>query len=258
MDNLLSIGDVAKLRNINVQSLRYYEKLGILIPAKINPDTGYRYYSSDQIIILDTILLCIEIGIPLKSLRNYVNSNGELEFEHLLRDGRKIAMEKIEKIETDLDSIDRTLRHVTAQKKFINRNGLYTRFIFERHYIEEDCPVNMDSSMYDRTLSRLFDICRKNSLHSLFQHGTIMHYKDGVCDRCTMFLEVLSSDSPLIHKFADGNYICCQQKREAHADPLDIFSSEYFKDKDSYVIVSCMSPDTYRYDDVVLEMQIVQ
>ena len=56
MENLLSIGEVAKIRNVNVQSLRYYEKLGILIPAYINPDTGYRYYSLEQIMILDTII----------------------------------------------------------------------------------------------------------------------------------------------------------------------------------------------------------
>lgn len=69
MENLLSIGEVAKIRNVNVQSLRYYEKLGILIPAYINPETGYRYYSLEQIMILDTIILCVDLGIPLKDLK---------------------------------------------------------------------------------------------------------------------------------------------------------------------------------------------
>ncbi len=84
MNNFLSIGELAKLRNVNVQSLRYYEKLGILIPAYINPKSGYRYYSLEQIMILDTIILCIDLGIPLKDLKNYVNADGELEFEYLL------------------------------------------------------------------------------------------------------------------------------------------------------------------------------
>lgn len=76
MNNFLSIGELAKLRNVNVQSLRYYEKLGILVPAYINPENGYRYYSLDQIMILDTIILCIDLGIPLKDLKNYVNTEG--------------------------------------------------------------------------------------------------------------------------------------------------------------------------------------
>ena len=83
MNHLLSIGELTKLRNVNVQSLRYYEKLGILVPVYINPESGYRYYSLEQIMILDTIILCIELGIPLKDLKNYVDDKGQLEFEHL-------------------------------------------------------------------------------------------------------------------------------------------------------------------------------
>ena len=98
MGNLLSIGEVAKIRDTNVQSLRYYEKLGILIPAYINPDSGYRYYTPDQIMILDTIILCIELGIPLKELKEYVGKDGQLEFERLLNYGRMLAKEKIQKI----------------------------------------------------------------------------------------------------------------------------------------------------------------
>lgn len=91
MENYLSIGEVAKIRNIDVQSLRYYEKLGILIPAYINLQTGYRYYSMEQLMILDTAILCIDLGIPLKRLKEYVDSDGQLEFERLLRDGKKIG-----------------------------------------------------------------------------------------------------------------------------------------------------------------------
>ena len=116
MNNFLSIGELAKLRNVNVQSLRYYEKLGVLVPAYINPESGYRYYSLEQIMILDTIILCIDLGIPLKDLKNYVNADGELEFEYLLKDGKKLAKEKIRKIESSIDSINRTLQHINAQK----------------------------------------------------------------------------------------------------------------------------------------------
>lgn len=118
MKQFLSIGEVAKARNVNVQSLRYYEKLGILIPAYTNPQNGYRYYTLEQIMILDTILLCIDLGIPLKELINYVDDNGQLQFERLLEDGQRLAKEKIQKIQENLHFIDHTLQHVHAQKAF--------------------------------------------------------------------------------------------------------------------------------------------
>ena len=46
----------------------------------------------------EVAILCIDLGIPLKDLKNYVNTDGELEFEHLLKDGKKLAKEKIKKI----------------------------------------------------------------------------------------------------------------------------------------------------------------
>ena len=109
MNQYLSIGEVAKARGVNVQSLRYYEKLGILVPAYINPENGYRYYSLEQIMILDTIILCVDLGIPLKNLKNYVDEDGQLKFEQLLQDGRQLARKKIQKIEEKINDLKERL-----------------------------------------------------------------------------------------------------------------------------------------------------
>ena len=46
--DLFKIGEVAKLFNISVSTLRYYEKLGLVMPEEVDPDTGYRYYSREM------------------------------------------------------------------------------------------------------------------------------------------------------------------------------------------------------------------
>ena len=65
MKNYFLISEFAKLRDININSLRYYEKLGLLKPAYVEERTGYRYYSAEQVSVLNKILLCINLGIPL-------------------------------------------------------------------------------------------------------------------------------------------------------------------------------------------------
>ncbi len=42
---LFSIGKLSKLTGVHVQSLRYYETIGILKPAYIDPESHYRYYT---------------------------------------------------------------------------------------------------------------------------------------------------------------------------------------------------------------------
>lgn len=256
MNNLLSIGELAKLRDINVQSLRYYEKLGILIPAYINPDTGYRYYSLEQIMILDTIILCIDLGIPLKDLKNYVNADGELEFEHLLKDGKKLAKEKIRKIESNIDSINRTLQHIHAQKTFQGREGYYSRYIFERYYISIPCETIMSAKTYEKKLSRLFALAKEQNLQASFPHGIISTYLNGQFTESNMFLEILPADSSVVHKLDAGNYLCFQEPREVHSDPLVIFPQKLLNQRKTHIIISSMSPNTYKYDNVTLEFQI--
>lgn len=256
MKNLLSIGDVAKLRNINVQSLRYYEKIGVLTPAYINPDSGYRYYSMDQLMILDTIILCIELGIPLKDLDRYVDNDGKLKFEKLLKDGRKLAVDKIDAIKQGLNSIDRTLQHINAQKEFMGRSGYYTRFIFKRQYVSIPCQLRMDAKTYEKNFNKLLTICKKNNIQALFQHGIIIKYSKGCPLSTSMFLEVLACECPTVETIPEGNYLCLQEKREDHSNPEAVFPPKIFEENDVNVIISCMSPDTYKYDEVILEFQV--
>ena len=44
-ENLLSIGALSKQTGVHIKSLRYYDSLGILRPAYVDPCSGYRYYS---------------------------------------------------------------------------------------------------------------------------------------------------------------------------------------------------------------------
>lgn len=251
----MSIGEMAKIRNIDVQSLRYYEKLGILIPAYVNPENGYRYYSMGQIMILDTIILCIDLGIPLKELKGYVNESGQLEFEHLLNDGRKLAKEKMEKINAGINSIDRTLRHINEQKNFKDRKGYYTRYIFERYILTISCDERLSANEYEKNLSILFDKAKKNGLHASFPHGIISTYSNGKYLHSKMFLEVTSDNSSATQTLPEGNYICLQEPREAHSDPAEIFAQKLSERHQADVIISSMSPNVYKYDKVIMEIQ---
>ena len=256
MNHFLTIGELAQLRDVNVQSLRYYEKLGILVPAYTNPDNGYRYYALDQIMILDTIILCIDLGIPLKDLKIYVNVQGELEFEHLLTDGKKLAKEKIRKIESTIDSINRTLQHINAQKNFHGRSGYYSRYIFERYYIAIPCETIMSAQTYEKNLSHLLSLAREKKLQASFPHGIISTYCNGQFQESNMFLEVLPDDASVVQKLSAGNYLCFQELREIHSDPLEIFPRKLLEQERTDVILSCMSPNTYKYDKVTLEFQV--
>ena len=71
-----------------------------------------------------------------------------------------------------------------------------------------------------------------------------------------MFLEVLPDDASIIQKLSAGNYLCYQEQREIHSDPLMVFPQKLMEHGTTNIIISSMSPDTYKYDKVTLEFQI--
>lgn len=106
-------------------------------------------------------------------MKEYVDEDGQLEFERLLNHGRRLAKEKIRKIESNIDSIDRTLQRINAQRDFLGREGYYSRHIFERSIITLPSEIKMDARTYERNLSKLFNAARKSHLQASFPHGLI-------------------------------------------------------------------------------------
>ena len=69
MGKYLSIGQMGKLNNLSVQTLRHYEKVGILNPSYINEETGYRYYSMKDFNTIDLIKQCKALGLSLEEIK---------------------------------------------------------------------------------------------------------------------------------------------------------------------------------------------
>ena len=102
MDGYMTIGEVAKVKQISIKALRYYEKIGILKPAYCDPDTGYRYYKNEQMLAIDMIKFLQILDIPLKNWNQYVEPTGEFDLKGLLRDGQIRAYEKIGELQSCL------------------------------------------------------------------------------------------------------------------------------------------------------------
>lgn len=48
MDKYFSIGEVSKITGLSIDRLRNYDKIGLLKPSYIDPNSGYRYYSENK------------------------------------------------------------------------------------------------------------------------------------------------------------------------------------------------------------------
>jgi DNA-binding transcriptional MerR regulator len=65
----LTIGEFAQVTHLSVRTLRRYHERALLEPAVVDPDSGYRYYTSEQIPAAQVICRLRELGMPLRLVR---------------------------------------------------------------------------------------------------------------------------------------------------------------------------------------------
>ena len=107
---LFQIGDIAKLFHLSVGTLRHYEKQGLLQPEYIDPETGYRYYSTRQFESLNTIRYLRVLDTPLDQISDFLKNRDINHIQELLRQQKETVIRKRKELETIERKIDNRLR----------------------------------------------------------------------------------------------------------------------------------------------------
>jgi DNA-binding transcriptional MerR regulator/effector-binding domain-containing protein len=108
---VLSIGEFASLGRVTVRLLRYYDEIGLLRPARVDPDSNYRSYAPAQVPVLTRILQLRDFGIRLDDIARIVH--GELATEdeqELLRTARGRLADQVEDNTLRLARLDAYLK----------------------------------------------------------------------------------------------------------------------------------------------------
>ena len=75
-EHLMKIGEIAAFFNVSVKAVSIYEKKGISRPARIDKQTGYRYYTADQVQQLDALIELKGLGFSLNEIREIMQGKG--------------------------------------------------------------------------------------------------------------------------------------------------------------------------------------
>jgi DNA-binding transcriptional MerR regulator len=83
-ETLFKIGEVTKILGITRKALIVYEEMGLLIPAVKDDDSGYRYYSADNMTQIRAIRSLQSLGLTLKEVQSYYYDTENIDL-HLQR-----------------------------------------------------------------------------------------------------------------------------------------------------------------------------
>ena len=143
MEMLFSIGDMAKLFHLSVSSLRHYETVGLLRPERIDPDTGYRYYSTRQFEVLNTIRYLRALDLPLKEIDDFLQNRDIDRMEEKLRQQKAAVMEKQQELQRIARKIDNRLQQLAlAQTAVLDKIELVQAPACRMVWLEDSLKIN--------------------------------------------------------------------------------------------------------------------
>lgn len=114
---MFRIGEFAQIAQVSGRQLRFYDQIGLLQPAHIDAQTGYRYYSIRQLPRLNSILALKELGLSLEQI-------GPLLKDQLSpADLRGMLIMKRAQAEQALRQEENRLRHIESRIAQIDKHG---------------------------------------------------------------------------------------------------------------------------------------
>ncbi|WP_404460267.1 MerR family transcriptional regulator [Sutcliffiella horikoshii] len=128
-----TVQKLAKLAGVTGRTLRYYDEIGILKPARMSA-SGYRIYGQAEVDKLQQILFYRELEIDLESIQKIINAPSFNEVE-ALKEHRDRLLTKQKRLEGLIESVDRTL---AAKEGSINMSDKEKFEAFKQNMIDEN------------------------------------------------------------------------------------------------------------------------
>ena len=108
-------GQFAKKANVTARTIRYYDKIGLLSPNYIG-DNGYRYYSEDDLIILQRILMLKELGFSLEEISPLLMNTSKKEFQKNIEMQINLVNQKIKHLQLLKDTLVNTSKYMNENE----------------------------------------------------------------------------------------------------------------------------------------------
>jgi DNA-binding transcriptional MerR regulator len=109
---MFSIGEFGRLGGVTPRTLRYYEELGLLVPAVVDPSTGYRRYGGPQLLRLHRIVALKDLGLSLAQVAALVDDLGPEQLRGMLLLKRTELAARLVEDRDRLARVERALRRL--------------------------------------------------------------------------------------------------------------------------------------------------
>lgn len=154
---MFGTGAFARLAQVSVRTLHHYDDIGLLPPASVDPQTGYRWYAADQLHRLNRILALRDLGLPLTEVRKVIDDEVSLdELRGMLRLRRAEAHERISAEAERLARVEARLRQIEMEGRVGDYDVVVKPLEAYRVALLHECTTSFGNANLGPIFGRLF------------------------------------------------------------------------------------------------------
>lgn len=128
-----TVQKLGQLAGVSTRTLRYYDEIDILKPARIN-SSGYRIYGQAEVDRLQQILFYRELGVSLESIRDIVTAP-DFDGASALKEHREKLLEKRKQLDALIANVDKTIALTEGRITMSNKEKFEG---FKKNMIEDN------------------------------------------------------------------------------------------------------------------------
>ncbi len=189
-NSMLKIGEFAWLSQVTVETLRYYDRIGLLKPAHLDQFTGYRYYSLAQLARLNRILALKDLGLPLEKIMQILEqkiSTGEIR---AILELKQIELKaQIQEVQRRLARVEVRLEQIELEDKMPDFEVLLKTVETQWIASMRETITSWDQDIVGPTFTKMFDEIGKHlSSHKVDPIGpgmALYHHQNPFIDSGT-------------------------------------------------------------------------
>ena len=252
MKTLFYIGEVARLLGLSPQTLRYYERIGLLRPSVVNQKNGYRQFAYDQIHYIERIRYLQNLGLSLKDIRSGLVSGNIDDLVACLERRKETIHGKIQELQEVAESIKWYIEYYRHMEKNDFPEIPFKRY-FPQIYLLA-APLEEGESIYGSAGYRLTEEMSKKNFRSVLflrQNGYILNFsalKQKKIQPLAYYIFLKKRppfDHPFIREVPEGEYLCFRGRILTGEFSLDCVEKYLSRFKSSPLILANEYEDNF-------------
>lgn len=145
---------MARLNHTTLATLRHYEKVGILSPVYVNPETGYRYYDVQQCLVFHMIQHHKALNMSLKEIKEILRRNDYDFLEQIYKKKLDEVNQALAEFEFRKEELERMMKGADhfchrPPNGFIQMGFITAEYVYEKKAVRNYVLEDIGSVIYD-------------------------------------------------------------------------------------------------------------